>query len=212
MSQRDKVARAEYANERRKRLLAEGICAQCQKRPIVIGPRGGKTRCLECQIEHKRDSVTRTKARRADLRTAGRCVYCGKPVRRAGPRGSRRWCEACQRKGYITHSDRMSRLEAIRIYGGACADCGITDVRVLEFHHSNHDGAEERRRDRASGYRENSGSRIMRKIAKSGERRSDIEMICANCHKIRHWLDREIVQEEKEEVPATLYYKALPLL
>lgn len=56
-----------------------------------------------------------------------------------------------------------------------CRDCGITDVRVLEFHHRNPD-------EKSFG--------VMQGLTRSLEvLRQEIEkcdVLCANCHLIRH--------------------------
>ncbi len=90
-------------------------------------------------------------------------------------------CDDCR-----THwRNRRARIKTVFIYGGKCEDCGLEDVRVLQLHHVNGGGSAARR---ARGEKE--GTRLMRIIAKSGSRDPELDLLCANCHLIRHWNDR----------------------
>lgn len=171
--------------DRYQRQRAAGICSDCGVRPATLGPQGGITLCDECRVLRRNRDETSTKRStkrlRDDRAEAGLCVYCGNPVVIPGPRGSRRWCADCREQWLLIRSDRLDRRDAIEIYGGACADCGITDVRVLEFHHTNHDGYLVKRKNGGGS------GRFARQISRSGARIDGIDMICANCHRIRHW-------------------------
>lgn len=60
---------------------------------------------------------------------------------------------------------------------GSCSGCGISDYRVLDFHHK---GKEKKEFGIAFGNAEKYGfSRIKREIEKC-------ELLCANCHRIKH--------------------------
>ena len=64
---------------------------------------------------------------------------------------------------------------------GACVRCGIADWRVLEFHHI--DPCQKKMNVNVA-WRQSAGRQaILDEIAKC-------ELICANCHKIPHWEER----------------------
>jgi hypothetical protein len=62
--------------------------------------------------------------------------------------------------------------------GRVCARCGISDIRVLDFHHIDRSTKEGRLSQAAA--QKWSKERILREIAKC-------ETLCANCHRILHW-------------------------
>jgi predicted nucleic acid-binding Zn ribbon protein len=61
----------EYARQYRAKLIADGTCVLCRKRPIAPG---NKTLCAECREVTKEKSRQRYKQRKA----AGLCTKCGK--------------------------------------------------------------------------------------------------------------------------------------
>jgi hypothetical protein len=66
--------------------------------------------------------------------------------------------------------------------GLSCKRCGISDARVLDFHH-----LDKSSKDRGLSYAYSQGwsnERIVREIAKC-------EVLCANCHRILHWEERQ---------------------
>jgi hypothetical protein len=82
------------------------------------------------------------------------------------------------------NAERRQKLRAFlqaQKVGKACRCCGLTDWRVLDFHHLEPDDKEG---DLARAVRRNwSKERILREIAKC-------EVLCANCHRILHWEER----------------------
>lgn len=175
-----------YNRERRIRLVGEGICSNCLHRPGTTGPRGGKGLCDLCRAERKRKvadptvraaTVSFTQARRSERLNQGLCVYCGEAVT-PGPRGSARWCASCRSRQQALRKDREYRSQAIEIYGGKCSACGENNPRMMEFHHVNFDGRE----DRKSGEH----GRIPRRIALSGVRDPRIDILCKTCHVALH--------------------------
>jgi hypothetical protein len=65
--------------------------------------------------------------------------------------------------------------------GRVCMRCGISDPRVLDFHHADKNGKDG---GIASAVGKNWGvKRILDEIAKC-------EVLCANCHRILHWEER----------------------
>ena len=75
------------------------------------------------------------------------------------------------------------RKQAIKYLGGECVSCGYDDVRALQFDHINGDGHLERKNNPGGAYP------MFRAITHG--RRSDIQLLCANCNWIK-------VRENKE--------------
>jgi hypothetical protein len=79
---------------------------------------------------------------------------------------------------------KTSRKKALAAVGEflsehPCADCGNTDIRVLEFHHTSE--------------KENTISRLMHDGYKPETILAEIDkcdVLCANCHRIRHSIER----------------------
>jgi len=67
------------------------------------------------------------------------------------------------------------RLEIIRGLGGRCRRCGTSDTRVLQVHHSS-------LKDTPRGW----ASRIYALRYQLNEGKDNLELLCANCHIIRH--------------------------
>lgn len=178
--------RKEYQRNRRRNLIAQGFCGACLKRIATPGPNGGTQTCDECR-EWKRKAPYRlreiqARAEKYQERLRNElCAYCGKPANK-GPRGGKSQCNACRDKLGSVRSDRLKKAKAIMAYGEKCADCGFSDQRALEFHHVNFDGKTDRG--------ERNTNALVRQIAKTGQRVEGIEMLCANCHNIRHWDQR----------------------
>jgi hypothetical protein len=64
--------------------------------------------------------------------------------------------------------------------GGQCSQCGFGDWRALEFHHRNHDGAEDRRRGfRATATNLQQAQRILQRLLLG-----ELVLLCSNCHAI----------------------------
>ena len=74
--------------------------------------------------------------------------------------------------------ERKKRV--IQKYGGRCVVCGIDDPRVLQFHHTNGNGKDHR----AELKKDN--TTLYAVLDKEPLLRSDIHILCANCHAIQH--------------------------
>lgn len=143
---------------------------------------------------------------------AGLCVTCGKRE----PKPNRVQCQACldRKKQYAKdnaeHIKQVSkqyahanyikdptkvyarlyerRLKAKCILGGRCVGCGNTDHRVLEFNHKV-DGDGTRHRNEIGP----ATTQLVNWIIKYPEQAKDrIELLCANCHAIRHSYFRHV--------------------
>ena len=70
---------------------------------------------------------------------------------------------------------QRNKLKAVQYLGGKCLDCGIDDVRVLEFDH-----AKNPRNGKltVSSYLQGSWRRLQLHV-------DECELVCANCHAIR---------------------------
>ena len=190
----------EQAAKLREKAKAEGMCLQCGKRPPTRGPRGGRTYCDHCRaLKNARAKVYYGKnpdkhkewrgSRRTRIIEAGLCAWCGKNPPTVGPRGGELFCDECREfirarrdKTWVNYR-LMRRLRAIDACGGTCADCGTTDFRVMDFHHANFDGIEQRGNDRGWGPHTR---KLYTELIEHGPR-ADIALLCANCHRIRHW-------------------------
>lgn len=96
------------------------------------------------------------------------------------------WCWPCinntiagERK--ITKNSRLNIKERVFSYysGGApcCAYCGISDLRVLELHHTNYDG---------KSHRENHGGTLSYTDIECEGYPDGLRSLCANCHRVEH--------------------------
>ena len=73
---------------------------------------------------------------------------------------------------------KMAYLDEIKQSLG-CADCGIHDIRVLEMHHR----SDEEKIKTVAAMRAYPWPKFKAEIAKC-------DVLCANCHKIRHYKER----------------------
>ena len=91
----------------------------------------------------------------------------------------REWYRALRKKNPYWSIERNARQRAEVIYrlGGRCNQCGITDIRVLEVHHVNHDGYKEREKHRGE-----SAGKQLTSVRRTPEH---FELLCSNCHKIK---------------------------
>jgi hypothetical protein len=84
----------------------------------------------------------------------------------------------------VRNTARRKTLRALiqqQKVGRACTRCGISDYRVLDFHHLDKNGKEG---GISATVAKNWGvERILQEIAKC-------ELLCANCHRILHWEER----------------------
>jgi hypothetical protein len=84
---------------------------------------------------------------------------------------------------------RRERLRAFFLEqkkGKFCMRCGIADYRVLDFHHRD---PSEKEIDLSKAVANNWGEqRILQEIAKC-------DVLCANCHRILHWEERNGTEE-----------------
>lgn len=109
-----------------------------------------------------------------------KCLYCGKPLPLTLKRGTKYCSGRCFYKkftqdhpDYSRQEEKKIRINRIQSLGGKCGVCGETDFRTLEGHHKNHD-------------KQKDGEFYSRRFFEI-----DWILLCANCHKILHWEERE---------------------
>ena len=71
------------------------------------------------------------------------------------------------------------RLNLIRELGNVCIDCGINDPLVLQLHHKNNDGRQDRKKH---GGHAKTAYYYLTHIE---EAKQKLQMLCANCHQRR---------------------------
>ena len=84
-------------------------------------------------------------------------------------------CKNCEK-----NIEKELKNKLFELLGKECSSCGIKDLRVLEINHINHKIKDKRL--------------LTRKITKASRRTriylkeiNNIELLCANCHRIRTW-------------------------
>lgn len=128
---------------------------------------GGQSRCVLCEesrlgalhIDHVDGGG---KQHRKAIRKKGGGAFYNWLIKNNFPGGYRTLCANCNWLSYlevngaklstspaaIAARQRTARHKPIVVsrLGGRCATCPIADIRLLTVHHTNHDGAEHRRR------------------------------------------------------------------
>lgn len=93
------------------------------------------------------------------------------------PEKQRKW--QALRKRRVNKEDRIKVLDLL---GNKCIDCGITDLRVLEVDH-----IEPILRGKNSGM---SGSNHLKDIRLGKVKLDNLQLLCANCHRIKTYNER----------------------
>lgn len=115
-----------------------------------------------------------------------RCAICGKET------GGRKFCSSeCrlasmrdrdQKRGPVHREQQRLRgwevkKEFMRSLGGRCVDCGIDDLRVLEFHHKD-------RTIKDPLVRHFTNPSFQSRVRLLEAERENLELLCANCHRL----------------------------
>jgi hypothetical protein len=74
------------------------------------------------------------------------------------------------------------RREVINAYGGACAQCGVADIRCLQLDHVNGGGSAHR--NEVMGTKNTAGIGFYAKMRQQGYP-PGLQVLCANCHMIK---------------------------
>ena len=113
-----------------------------------------------------------------NLKTCSRCNiskdensnFYNRPSRK----GTMSWCKDCFNL-YTNLRHMEKKYKAIDYLGGKCMDCGIDNTLVLEFHHRDPNVKD----STVTGILGRKWDRLIEEIEKC-------DLICANCHRIRH--------------------------
>jgi hypothetical protein len=70
------------------------------------------------------------------------------------------------------------KIEIIKILGGKCIICGVTDIRVLEINHK------DRSQKKIPPKRQYTWQRRLKEWSDNFD---NLELLCANCHRIHTW-------------------------
>lgn len=97
-----------------------------------------------------------------------------------------------RRKPIKKKYEKGLRVKAFDKLGGRCFQCGIDDLRVIQFHHSLINGHKEK-------------TPVMYRRILKGDK--DVVILCANCHIIWHREDKERKLTLKEEWVLTKWLK-----
>lgn len=90
-----------------------------------------------------------------------------------------------RRQGYANEKNRSRKLDAVQKFGDKCHDCGMSyPPYVYEFHHLD-----------PSGKDVNPSKAMTYSVEKMWRELDKCVMVCANCHKIRHWGEKEAQDE-----------------
>lgn len=99
-----------------------------------------------------------------------------------GKKTMRRICEGCRRVQFY-NKRKVRRIEAFKILGEKCVDCGVGSNKhnyvMFDFHHLDPTKKEVKRFTLSM-----SNERFHREVKKC-------VLLCANCHRLRHFKERE---------------------
>lgn len=115
----------------------------------------------------------------------GNCYICNKKIKKG------KYCIQCvetrqvhkkiyYKKDWLKERKRQwnKKLEIIKILGGKCRQCGIDDIRVLDI---NHLIPENKTKYKKGGHT------TPRRLKDWLKNIKDLELLCANCHRIYTW-------------------------
>lgn len=110
----------------------------------------------------------------------GKCQNCGKPT-------NTKFCSnECQKEYWNKHGYELQKknrywerkIELIKSLGGKCVVCGNDDIRVLDIHHI----------DQSKKIVPKNRQYAWTRRFKDWEaNRGNLEILCANCHRIHTW-------------------------
>ena len=109
------------------------------------------------------------------------CIDCGDLINREGKWKPGRRCHSCYQQKIYRKRENLKQA-CVDYHGGKCADCGNTFPNpVYDFHHL----AEDRnnQKDKTIGHM----THDCRKWETIQEELDKCVMLCANCHRMRHF-------------------------
>lgn len=152
--------------------LEGGLCRDCGQAPFIEG----HVVCGACSIKRRNGDC----ARRGNWVRLGLCIACRRPA----PEGKKRCSDCVAKSVQVCRENRRTAKEFIFArYGGRCAVCAESALRVLTLDHINGDGAAHRRELR----RKRKGTiqpyyEIYLLLKKGKQIDWDIQILCFNCH------------------------------
>ena len=118
-------------------------------------------------------------------KSTGKCKTCGNAVKNKSV-----YCSDRCRKDYWNKNEYQlikknrnweRKEELIKRLGSKCVKCGISDIRILDINHKD-PSKKERPKDRKYNW--------TRRFKEWNKNFSNIELLCANCHRILTWQQR----------------------
>ena len=117
------------------------------------------------------------------------CITCGCSI----PNRKIKYCSVCGKKArikaqstYHTTYDHNLRTSVLRLLGGECKRCGMTDVRVLQIDHINGNGYKERIEQNYDGGNTHYYYKHILEVNGDG-----YQLLCANCNWIKRYEQHE---------------------
>ena len=107
------------------------------------------------------------------------------------------WCEEHRRKEITRgiNSYRKAKEFVIQMYGGSCRVCSETRIGCLELDHVNNDGYI---------HRKEMGDKIPYAWIKRNGYCDKFQLLCASCHRLKHYRDPETLLALSITRPACL--------
>lgn len=144
-------------------------------------------KCRRCDLDKPQEAMQINRSRKSGF--SGYCKTCSAEITRAWQKANPEKARASNKRWLNEHRDHVKRRRrryqkirlpkiraaALKILGGACVKCGMSDLRVLQIDHIKGGGAIERRRLGPL-------SLYQKVIRTSG---AGYQILCANCNWIK---------------------------
>ena len=116
-----KAKKAEYARERRKRAIEQGLCTYCFKEK----PEPGYSTCSKCRkkrvkSKYYKNGKKKAKNNRKKAVKNGVCTFCLNAKAEPGYRS----CRRCREKEVLRNKERRNKRNEERRLNGLCINCG----------------------------------------------------------------------------------------
>lgn len=119
----------------------------------------------------------------------------------------RKWRKKYSQRKEVKFANRMrakvrrleSRLEIIKLLGGKCKKCSVSDFRILQIDHVKGGGNKDSKGFGLAYYRH-----VLKKIRNGSK---DYQLLCSNCNWIKRWERNEVRREYKDETTYQEIYK-----
>ena len=121
---------------------------------------------------------------KARWKSKGICKYCGKKTKQPLYCSDKCRKDYWNKNGYALLTKKRvwaRKTELIKKLGSKCIKCGISDIRVLDINHKD-PSKKERPKDRKYNW--------TRRFKEWNKNFNNIELLCANCHRILTWQQR----------------------